>query len=772
MQNIVQNIQEAFVVRLQHDFLNAVRRHDQAEDGHASDDEVGRTNLSHNLKLTHAQADDVIPPLRHATSKGTVRHILGPEFHWRSRPTIETERLFGELYQRHEVFRQRQEHDEQPGLEESHPFTTFDPTIRDAANGTKNIETLMQALEQAQHEPVQPPPAPIPNSEAHGLQALANLSAAAAATEAAVRKAMARSKIEEEETARKKSEEAARPSPLSVPKPSLSQPPEPIPRSTPSNVPTPAQTPQNDSRWLPEGVKFERARSVREPSVQPSRTASSFSQVALAPSLTETAPPMAAPTYGVQAPPIQIPGLNNHVPPIQIPGLSNFPPPTSTGKTPTPQHSSIPDPPTHQTVLTRASGSKTPAPTSSVHASGTPAPSLDHSAFGPSQESTPSHMQSPSQSSASNQRKDFWSSLARGTQENGAAKARLAPKGLAQQPITAQNSSSTTPSHPFLDRSGPSGRSSNHPLDHPLERPLDRQSDRPLGPHSEASRDRASSKGPSTPSTTVLEPLSQRLRSTSDSFGPFLDKSGSDNTKPKKRAPKTSVGGPWPRSRNYDPARNSAERRATMPSSHSNDGYPPMHTRAPSGYGTPDYRHHQPYHTSPPHQAPSLAPYSTPGSYPPQSGPYAPPIPPPAAPYGYDHHISPYGQPPYRAPTGYSDLPGPPPMSQPQGPTHAYYGPPIPPSHAPYAPAGPPPMTSRPSTYGSQYGGQPILPANSHAPGGYNGPHGSPTGAHAGPAFSQYPHRDEGRRSEYGRGGRGGRHNGGPGDFRYWNGPR
>ncbi|KAF1353416.1 hypothetical protein BDV97DRAFT_346503 [Delphinella strobiligena] len=529
----------------------------------------------------------------------------------------------------------------------------------------------------------------------------------------------------------------------------------------------------------------------------------------MGPSLTETAPLGRISSLMNQPSPHPIiPGLSIQPQPVCIPGLSYSIPGLSYQKPPTPQ-SQIRDPPPVRHVV-----SGTPVTTHAVPEASTiitTRPEAQHEAdynqSGRSQEVTTPHGQaSAGPASESRPAKDFWSSLARGAQENGTSKIRVGPKGGSQhsmgdsetdqvsgtQTMSGDNGSAppldTRPldNHPLDNRpldSHSFGRPpDNHPLGRsldrleellqgpPPERPQERRQDRPSDRPLEASQDRASSKPPSTPSTIALEPLSQRLRSTSDSFGSFPDRDNAEAFKSKKKAPKTSLYGPWPRSRNYDPFKH--DRRTSTTSVGSQDG-----SRQYGNYGTPDDRHYQ----QPPPFPASAPPH---GSYPPPPPQYAP-VPPP--PYGHDPRATPYQQSPYQQspyqqspyggpPTGFSSLPGPPPMTQPPPPS-PYYGVPPPPFSQPQTPYAhhPPPLAARPPTsqaYGPQYGGQPILPANP-GPGGYgqNGAsHGYPAAGHAGPAFAQYSQRDDGRRHDYGRGR--GRHSGGHQEWKHYQGPR
>jgi len=665
--------------------------------------------------------------LRHVTAKGTVKHILGPEFHWRSRPAVETERLFNEMYQRHLVVREQREHN--GGLDYGRAFTTFDPTVRDSARIAKTVETLVLALEEAQKVPVVLPP--ISNNEAYGLQALANASAATAATDAAMREAEEQAKVQA----------ISQPSPLSVPKPSLSQPPDDVRLHALMSVPTSVQSSVGESRWPPEASRSEQNQQqqpVHLPISQPSRPATTFSQVALEPSLTETAPSSMPPPHPI------IPGLS-FFPQAAIPGLDSHLPQTSSAA----NHDKPPSP-----------GGYIPDP-----------PAAPRPAESRAEPKTPSS-------------EGFWDRLSKPAKDTGPSRAKTPRESIRHSPIQPMTDPSGIASalHAGVEVSSSrhtfgrtSDQSQEHPHDHIQERIRELTQER----HEDSGEERhqqnqSSSRPPLTVSSIALESLSQKLRSTNDSFGPT-----DYQPKQKKRAPKTSLHGPWPRSRNYDPLKNERDRRASTG------------TARVSNYGAPDNRY-PPYHTQPPPPFPVPAPYAGAGYAPPllQHPPSLPPPPPPQyvpipPPYGYDQRSSHYQQ-----PTGYSSLPGPLPMVQPPPNAGYYHGlppppppPPLPlyaPTHqSPYLPIPPhqPPLAARPpvgqSPYGPQYGGQPILPANpgSTAYGPNGAAHGSPPTGHSRPAFAQYQ-RDDGRRHDYGgRGGRG-RHSAGQQEWKQYQTPR
>jgi hypothetical protein len=278
--------------------------------------------------------------------------------------------------------------------------------------------------------------------------------------------------------------------------------------------------------------------------------------------------------------------------------------------------------------------------------------------------------------------------------------------------------------------------------------------------------DRASR--PSLPgSSTILEPLHQRLRSTSDSFGPLLNQAVDVDKARKPPAPKKSLYAPWPRNHNYNPL----DRRASTTNTGPPTSLPGIHSRPSSGFGGPyssSESRHTNYASAPP--MPGFPPTSTA-----QSGGYGPtPIygSAPGSSYSYEQR-GPY--PPmtvYPPPAGFGGMGGSP-MQQGQGlpppppPPPPFYGGP----HGLPAPTpqqggyGLPPLASRPPppiapTYGPQYGGQPILPAGHDA---RHGPNGAAALANAGPAFAQYQQHDGRRRRNQSLGNR---------EFQHYQGPR
>ncbi|KAH0349846.1 hypothetical protein KCU83_g5285, partial [Aureobasidium melanogenum] len=637
-EHVAQNIRDDMIVRLQHDFLNTLRQQQQAEDDDYSDDE----------------GDDVIPSLRRVTAKGALRGILGPEYHWRSRPALETERLFNEMYERHLFSREHVQHDEKSALEDPRPFTTFDPVVREAADAQRKMRELLAALGEAAEEVARPPPVPIveaqpavpviPNNEALGLLMLAEASATA---NTATPAQFENTSITQKDPP---SDVPSRQDNLSVPRPSMSR---------AGSVATSAPSINAPAKTLEEPVSETRL---------PTTTPISFSQAVLEPSTTQTAPPFPRSTQHEQ---------QEQRPQSGLPQL----------------------PPIGQVVASQS------------HAESIPQPAT-----------TSSSLPTPSKSVAT----DFWSSLAvNSIKTNPQGKAEFVPKAGAQQiPATEQSTS--------------------HGADN-------------------AKTEERESRQSLTGSSTTLEPLQQTLRNTSDSFGPLLDRPGDlDDPQPRKMpAPKKSLYGPWPRSRNYNPL----DRRASTTSTASSQpNLPGIHPRTSSGlggtgpYSTSESRHAN-YAPAPPPSLPGF-----PNSVP-QSGPYGPaPIygaaPPP--PYAYEQR-GPYPPiTPYAPPGGFAGVPGGP-MQQGQGPPPFYGGPHnLPPPSQQQG--GYPPITSRPPptppAYGPQYGGQPILPAN-HDP--RFGPNGQPVSNNAGPAFAQYQQHDGRRRRNQSLGHR---------EFQHYQGPR
>ncbi|KAH0267576.1 hypothetical protein KCU71_g19535, partial [Aureobasidium melanogenum] len=637
-EHVAQNIRDDMIVRLQHDFLNTLRQQQQAEDDDYSDDE----------------GDDVIPSLRRVTAKGALRGILGPEYHWRSRPALETERLFNEMYERHLFAREHVQHDEKSALEDPRPFTTFDPVVREAADAQRKMRELLAALGEAAEEVARPPPVPIveaqpavpviPNNEALGLLMLAE---ASATTNTATPAQFENTSITQKDPP---SDVPSRQDNLSVPRPSMSR---------AGSVATSAPSINAPAKTLEEPVSETRL---------PTTTPISFSQAVLEPSTTQTAPLFPRSTQHEQ---------QEQRPQSGLPQL----------------------PPIGQVVASQS------------HAESIPQPAT-----------TSSSLPTPSKSVAT----DFWSSLAvNSIKTNPQGKAEFVPKAGAQQiPATEQSTS--------------------HGADN-------------------AKTEERESRQSLTGSSTTLEPLQQTLRNTSDSFGPLLDRPGDlDDPQPRKMpAPKKSLYGPWPRSRNYNPL----DRRASTTSTASSQpNLPGIHPRTSSGlggtgpYSTSESRHAN-YAPAPPPSLPGF-PNSAP-----QSGPYGPaPIygaaPPP--PYAYEQR-GPYPPiTPYAPPGGFAGVPGGP-MQQGQGPPPFYGGPHnLPPPSQQQG--GYPPITSRPPptppAYGPQYGGQPILPAN-HDP--RFGPNGQPVSNNAGPAFAQYQQHDGRRRRNQSLGHR---------EFQHYQGPR
>ncbi|KAI4719083.1 hypothetical protein E4T48_04686 [Aureobasidium sp. EXF-10727] len=630
-EHVAQNIKDDMIIRLQHDFLNTLRQQQQAEDDEYSDDE----------------GDDVIPSLRRVTAKGALRGILGPEYHWRSRPALETERLFNEMYERHELARDHLEHDEASALEDPRPFTTFDPVVRDAADAQRRMRELLAALGEAAEEVAKPPPVPIveappaipviPNNEALGLLMLAEASTTVNITTPAQFASIPVPSMDPP------SDVPSRQDNLSVPRPSMSR-----AGSVAPSTNTPAKP-------LEEAVSEQRFQTTAP---------ISFSQAVLEPSTTQTAPLFPRNTQREQ---------QEQRPQLGLPQL----------------------PPIGQVVASQS-----------------------HAESLPQSVVTSSSLPTPSKPIAT----DFWSSLAvSNIKTNPQGKAEHAPKAVVHQ-ISA------------------------------TEQPASSGADN-------AKMEERESRSSLPASSTPLESVHQTLRNTSDSFGPLLERAGDlDESKPRKMpAPKKSLYGPWPRSRNYNPLDRRASTTSTAPPQPS---LPGIHPRPSSGlggtgpYSTAESRHTN-YAPAPPPQLPGF-PNSAP-----QSGPYGPaPIygaaPPP--PFAYEQR-GPYPSiTPYPPPAGFAGLPG-------QGPP-AFYGGPhnLPPPPQQQGGYGPPPITSRPPptqpAYGQQYGGQPILPAN-HDP--RFGPNGQAASNNAGPAFAQYQQHDGRRRRNQSLGNR---------EFQHYHGPR
>jgi hypothetical protein len=574
---------------------------------------------------------------------------------------LEIERLFSEMYERHQLAHEHFQHDEVSALEDPRPFTTFDPVVRDAADAQRRMRELLAALGDAAEEVAKPPPVPIveappsipviPNNEALGLLMLAEASSNPKTNAPAIFDNMSVLQMDPP------TEVPSRQDNLSVPRPSMSR---------AGSVATPASS--NNALAKPS----EEPRSEqRLPSIAPI----SFSQAVLEPSTTQTAPLF---------PRIQQQEQHDQRPQSGHPQL----------------------PPIGQVVSSYTHADKLPQAVA-----------------------TSSSLPTPSKPIAT----DFWSSLAvNNIKANPQDKSEPAPKtGVRHVSVTEQPASSSGDNVKVEERD---------------------------------------SRPSLTGSSTILESLHQTLRRPSDSFGPLLDRPGDlDDQKPRKMpAPKKSLYGPWPRSRNYTPMDRRASTTSTGPSQAT---LPGILSRPSSGlggsvsYSTAESRHAS-YAPAPSGPLPGFP------SSGPQSGPYGPaPIYGAAPPhtYGYEQR-GPYPPiTPYAPTAGYSGLPGGP-MQQGQGPPQFYGGPhnlPPPPQQQQQQQQGgygAAPITSRPPAtspaYGPQYGGQPILPAN-HDP--RFGPNGQAVSNNAGPAFAQYQQHDGRRRRNQSLGHR---------EFQHYHGPR
>ncbi|TIA01933.1 hypothetical protein D6C82_03259 [Aureobasidium pullulans] len=658
-EHVARDIKEDMIVRLQRDFLNTLRQQQQAEDDEYSDDE----------------GDDVVPSLRRVTAKGALKGILGPEYHWRSRPALETERLFDEMYDRREVAHEHYQHDKRSALEDPRPFTTFDPIVRDAAEAQQKMKGLLAALGEAAEDVAKPPPVPIveapaaipiiPNDEALGLLMLAEASTTANIMPDNISMAETEPQIDV----------PSRQDNLSVPRPSMSR---------AQSLATSAPTADTTTKPLEEPATEQRP---------PTTVPISFSQAVLEPSTTQTAPlfPRAA------QPEQQEHRLQSGLP--QLPQLPSI---------------------------------------GQVVASQSQADTLSQTVAASVPLSTPTLSRPPPN--------DFWSSLAVGNvKTDSQGKAEFAPKPAMKQPSQQPPQQSVQPTAQQTSRS-----------EMPVSSGVDNTK-----PEERSSR-------PSLPgASTTLEPLHQRLRSTSDSFGPLLDRPGDlDGPKPRKMpAPKKSLYGPWPRSRNYNPLDRRPSSTTTTAPQPSLPGINPRPSSGfngsgpgPGPYSTSESRHTS-YAPAPP---PPMSGFPTASAAPYGPNPMYGAAPPP--PYAYEQR-GPYPpMAPYAPPSGFPGLPGAP-MQQGQGPP-PFYGSPhgLPPPPQQQGGYGPPAITSRPPptppAYGPQYGGQPILPASHDA---RYGPNGAPASNNAGPAFAQYQQHDGRRRRNQSLGHR---------EFQHYHGPR
>ena len=117
----------------------------------------------------------MIPSLRHVDTRGNVSDILGPAYHKRSRPIIETEKLLDELELQLKVRRELDQVDEEGAHEDPRPFTFIDPSLREGIEHDRQLDQLIDAVNDIVAGPPKPS-SPLPiirNEEATGLQALA-----------------------------------------------------------------------------------------------------------------------------------------------------------------------------------------------------------------------------------------------------------------------------------------------------------------------------------------------------------------------------------------------------------------------------------------------------------------------------------------------------------------------------------------------------------------------------------------------------------------------
>lgn len=182
----VERLRDDFINQLKHDFLMVMRKQQRKEAGdHASDDEVRFSLLVNNQNPNVTQEDDVISTLRQCSYKGELGPILPKSlYHNRSRPFVETNRLFAELNERCRVFGAERGHDDDMAQAHVEPFTTFDPAHREivkAQRGLSRLAAAAEVVEAVPPPPPLPPPRPavtptIPNHEAIALQVLADAS--------------------------------------------------------------------------------------------------------------------------------------------------------------------------------------------------------------------------------------------------------------------------------------------------------------------------------------------------------------------------------------------------------------------------------------------------------------------------------------------------------------------------------------------------------------------------------------------------------------------
>ncbi|GAM83621.1 hypothetical protein ANO11243_016090 [Dothideomycetidae sp. 11243] len=168
----VRNAQTDFINKLKHDLLLTVRRHEEIEDEHASDNEEG----------------DVISSLYHVNVHGRRTHILDRRHDSRSRRIIETDHLFNELSERHQLLASELPAEAGQPQANPKPFTFLDPIQREAVEHDRKLSVLIEVLTDASNSKVRIPPkqdaagttsVALPNDQALSLQLLATASATA-----------------------------------------------------------------------------------------------------------------------------------------------------------------------------------------------------------------------------------------------------------------------------------------------------------------------------------------------------------------------------------------------------------------------------------------------------------------------------------------------------------------------------------------------------------------------------------------------------------------
>jgi len=642
----------------------------------------------------------VIPSLRHVDARGNVGDILGPAYHKRSRPMIETERLFDELELRLEVRRELEQVDEDGAQEDPRPFTFLDPSLREGVEHDRQLDQLIEAVDVLLKEPPKAPTPPpiIRNEEAAGLLALA------AATDL---RSQARMKPTSPVVKqRQNSEPENKAQPLApqrqvpdhrpeqqppIPEHRTEQPPSFHERRPEQHIPFPEHRPEQH-------IPFPEHRPEQHipplygppPSEMPAYRHAEYNHLQQYP---PQGPPPGYWNLRSGPPPQNAPSGPNGLPPLLIRPSAGPLPPASGAGTPVKTHFSNSPPVTaaqySQVPLSQVMAPQTaPPPMSMAQSQPTNGPPALHSDFASARQ----EVNGPPIS-----------------QQPLPGKAKLLPKPLTRPPSpTRQPTRSRQGSMQDAPRPDLGQMQSGY-------RPVQRYEPRPSLP----------------PMVPPSENHTTRTRSVSDTFGPIL------NPEPRARSPRQNrrpsiaqpPHEPWPRLRGPDPFRRSTVsgmppggNAFSPPSQHQSPAL--MQSRPSMSLAQTPVAHQSSanppldHHRGPPQLLPRL---------PPSSSPYS--VPPPPMPY----HQSPY-------PGG---IPGLPPPPQQHYPPSSYH--PAPPGFPQGLPPPPLPTSSGPPPpgYGSNpaYGnGPPLLPAPGHP--NHHGTHmggmTAPSPQPGTPAFAQY----------------------------------